>query len=58
MFKIFSFFINSLAYCRFVNSQPLSFGFSYGKNFTHATTLMRAAFSKLLRLFPTFIPTR
>ena len=46
MFRIFNFIIIFLAYCGSVISQPLSFGFSYGKNFTHATTLMTAAFSK------------
>jgi len=46
MFKILNIFILFFIYYNFVISQPLSFGFSYGKNFTHATTLMRAVFSK------------
>jgi|GEM_PF-5277577 len=46
MIKILSIIIIFFIYSESIISQPLSFGFSYGKNFTHATTLMTAAFSK------------
>ena len=46
MYKIFGFTMIYLFFFMTAIAQPLSFGLSYGKNFTHAYTLMTAAFSK------------